>query len=195
MMDRLLRREATPTEPATPDSQLHALLARVRRRWRMRVALRGLALALAGVVAVVVLASVALEQSRWADDAVVAARVVAWLAVVALLAWWVARPLVKRVPAQKVALYLEEHEPSLDAALVSAVEQVVNGLPSVLPIPDVIYCVRSGQTPIAKLKRALDDIERTGGRIRGIVLWNAPDPVLSELRAVEQGAEPVPATV
>jgi hypothetical protein len=79
--------------------------------------------------------------------------------------------------------------------IVSAAEQVVNGLPSVLPIPDVIYCVRSGQTPIAKLKRALDDIERTGGRIRGIVLWNAPDPVLSELRAVEQGAEPVPATV
>lgn len=79
--------------------------------------------------------------------------------------------------------------------IVSAAEQVANGLPSVLPIPDVIYCVRSGMTPIAKLKRALDDIERTGGRIRGIVLWNAPDPVLSELRAVEQSAEPVPATV
>jgi Mrp family chromosome partitioning ATPase len=79
--------------------------------------------------------------------------------------------------------------------LVSAAEQVVNGLPSVLPIPDVIYCVRSGQTPIAKLRRALDDIERTGGRIRGIVLWNAPDPVLSELRAAEQSVEPVPAPV
>jgi Domain of unknown function (DUF4175) len=124
MMDRLLRREATPTEPATPDSQLHALLGRVRRRWRLRVALRGLAFALAGVLAVVVLASVALEQSRWADESVAAARVVAWLTVVALLAWWVARPLLARVPAQRVALYLEEHDPSLDAALVSAVEQV-----------------------------------------------------------------------
>jgi hypothetical protein len=72
---------------------------------------------------------------------------------------------------------------------------VLNGLPSVLPIPDVIYCVRAGQTPIAHLRRALDDIERTGGRIRGIVLWNAPDPVLSELRTAEQDAEPVPATV
>ena len=79
--------------------------------------------------------------------------------------------------------------------IVSAAEQVLNGLPSVLPIPDVIYCVRTGQTPIAQLRRALDDIERTGGRIRGIVLWNAPDPVLSELRAVEQSAEQVPATV
>jgi hypothetical protein len=79
--------------------------------------------------------------------------------------------------------------------IVSAAEQVVNGLPSVLPIPDVVYCVRTGQTPIARLKRALDDIERTGGRIRGIVLWNAPDPILAEVRAAEEYTEPTPATV
>ena len=42
--------------------------------------------------------------------------------------------------------------------------------------------------------RALEDTERTGGRIRGIVLWNAPDPILAEVRAPEPSAEPVPAT-
>ena len=78
--------------------------------------------------------------------------------------------------------------------IVSAAEQVLNGLPSVLPIPDVIYCVRTGQTPIAHLKRALEDTERTGGRMRGIVLWNAPDPILGEVRAPEQSPEPVPVT-
>lgn len=78
--------------------------------------------------------------------------------------------------------------------LVSAAEQVLNGLPSVLPVPDVVYCVRTGQTPVAQLRRALDDIERTGGRMRGIVLWNAPDPLLSELRPIEAQAEPEPAT-
>jgi Mrp family chromosome partitioning ATPase len=78
--------------------------------------------------------------------------------------------------------------------IVSAAEQVVNGLPSVLPIPDVIYCVRTGHTPIARLRRALEDTERTGGRIRGIVLWNAPDPILAEVRAPEQPTEPVPVT-
>jgi Mrp family chromosome partitioning ATPase len=78
--------------------------------------------------------------------------------------------------------------------IVSAAEQVLNGLPSVLPIPDVIYCVRTGHTPIGQLRRALEDTERTGGRIRGIVLWNAPDPILAEVRAPEQPAEPVPAT-
>jgi Mrp family chromosome partitioning ATPase len=78
--------------------------------------------------------------------------------------------------------------------IVSAAEQVLNGLPSVLPIPDVIYCVRTGHTPIGQLRRALEDTERTGGRIRGIVLWNAPDPILAEVRAPEQPVEPVPAT-
>jgi tyrosine-protein kinase Etk/Wzc len=78
--------------------------------------------------------------------------------------------------------------------LVSAAEQVLNGLPSVLPVPDVVYCVRAGQTPVAQLRRALEDIERTGGRMRGIVLWNAPDPVLSEIRPIEAQEEPVPAT-
>ena len=78
--------------------------------------------------------------------------------------------------------------------IVSAAEQVLNGLPSVLPIPDVIYCVRTGQTSVAHLKRALEDTERTGGRMRGIVLWNAPDPILAEVRAPEQTAEPVPVT-
>jgi hypothetical protein len=77
---------------------------------------------------------------------------------------------------------------------VSAAEQVLNGLPSVLPVPDVVYCVRTGQTPVAQLRRALDDIERTGGRMRGVVLWNAPDPVLSDLRPIEPHGEPVPAT-
>jgi len=79
--------------------------------------------------------------------------------------------------------------------LVSAAEQVAKGLPSALPIPDVVYCVRAGQTPIAHLKRAIEEIETTGGRVRGIVLWNAPDPTLTEHRPVEQATqdEPVPA--
>jgi Mrp family chromosome partitioning ATPase len=79
--------------------------------------------------------------------------------------------------------------------LVSAADQVAKGLPSALPIPDVVYCVRAGQTPIAQLRQALDEIESTGGRVRGIVVWNAPDPLLSELRPAEHAVEgtPVPA--
>lgn len=70
--------------------------------------------------------------------------------------------------------------------LVSSFEQVVAGLPTALPIPDVLYCVRTGQTPIADLKKAVEAIERTGARTRGIVLWNAIDPVLAQLRPTEE---------
>jgi Mrp family chromosome partitioning ATPase len=80
--------------------------------------------------------------------------------------------------------------------LVSAAEQVAKGLPSALPIPDVVYCVRAGRTPVAHLRRAIEEIENAGGRVRGIVVWNAPDPLLSEIRPQEQQvveATPVPA--
>jgi hypothetical protein len=79
--------------------------------------------------------------------------------------------------------------------LVSAVEQVMQGLPSALPIPDVVYCVRTGMTPIGQLKRALADIESAGGRMRGIVVWNAPEPILSEVRAAERETEDAPIPV
>ena len=70
--------------------------------------------------------------------------------------------------------------------LVSSFEQVAAGLPTALPIPDVLYCVRMGQTPIADLKKAVEAIEQTGARTRGIVLWNALDPVLAQLRPTEE---------
>ncbi|MEP6731417.1 MAG: hypothetical protein ABJE10_12295 [bacterium] len=66
--------------------------------------------------------------------------------------------------------------------LVSSAEQVLGGLPSVLPIPDVLFCARAGQTPIAEIKRTVELIDGTGAHTRGIVLWDAPDPVLAELR-------------
>jgi Mrp family chromosome partitioning ATPase len=77
---------------------------------------------------------------------------------------------------------------------VSSPDQVAQGLPAALPIPDVVFCVRTGQTPIAELKKSIDEIERAGGRMRGIVLWNAPDPALMEQRPTPPPAR-VPATV
>jgi capsular polysaccharide biosynthesis protein len=80
--------------------------------------------------------------------------------------------------------------------LVSPPEQVSMGLPTALPIPDVVYCARTGQTPVAELKQALEEIEQAGGRVRGVVLWDAPDPALLEQQpSPPQGARREPATV
>lgn len=70
-----------------------------------------------------------------------------------------------------------------DAVLfVSSPDQVTAGLPTALPIPDVIYCARTGQTPLAQLKTSLEEIVQAGCRVRGVVLWDAPDPALLEQR-------------
>lgn len=79
--------------------------------------------------------------------------------------------------------------------LVVSPEQAAMGVPAVLPIPDVICCARAGQTPIADLKKQVAEIARGGGTIRGVVLWDAPDPVLYDVKPLERPErEPVPAT-
>jgi hypothetical protein len=80
--------------------------------------------------------------------------------------------------------------------VVCAVEQASLGLPTALPIPDVIYCARAGLTPIAEVKRAVEEIEAAGARLRGVVLWDAADPILAEVKPpeqVERQGTPVPA--
>jgi hypothetical protein len=42
--------------------------------------------------------------------------------VLGLVGWFLARPLLRRVTDQQVALYIEEHEPELQAAIVSAID-------------------------------------------------------------------------
>lgn len=79
--------------------------------------------------------------------------------------------------------------------MVAAPSQVAAGLAAALPIPDVVFCARAGQTPIAELKQRVEEIARGGGTIRGVVLWDAPDPVLYEVKPAERAErEPVPAT-
>ena len=69
--------------------------------------------------------------------------------------------------------------------LVSALDQVIAGVPAAMPVSDVLYCIRAGQTSIAELKSSLEAIEQSGAHTRGIVMWNAPDPVLANLRPTE----------
>lgn len=69
--------------------------------------------------------------------------------------------------------------------LVSSVAQVLAGLPAAMPIADVLYCAHAGTTPLARLKQDLQAIQETGANLRGVVLWNAPEPALADVRAAE----------
>ena len=103
--------------------ELGSVIRDVRRRWRLRLALHGLTWVVGVTAVMLLLASFGMERLGFTPQSILVARVVAYVAILGVTAVFLVRPLVRRVPDQRVALYLEEHEPSLDAAVVSAVEQ------------------------------------------------------------------------
>jgi hypothetical protein len=121
MFENLRRRSSSST--------LLEIVAEVRRRWRVKLLMRG-AVSVAGIVFVLLLlAAYGLEWARFSPLAVVMGRVVMAVALVASVAWFIVRPLRRRVTDEQVALYLEEREPSLQETLVSAVEASRAGHP------------------------------------------------------------------
>ncbi len=103
------------------QSQLRRIVARVRRRWRARQVLQGLSYLALTAVAVVWVSGVGLERARFAPSAIVGLRVLGVVALGFVAVRWVLLPLLKRVSQERVALYMEEHDPALGEALLTAV--------------------------------------------------------------------------
>src|SRR6266545_1884812 len=130
MLEYLRRQSTSPTT-------LLEIIAAVRSRWRLKLALRGaLAIAVTGFV-LFLLTAYGLEWARFSDASIIGARVLMLVAAVALIAWFLVRPLRRRVSDEQVAMYLEEHEPSLQAMLLSAVETSREG-----HVPESVALVR-----------------------------------------------------
>ena len=110
-----LRRASVPTD-------LLGIIAEVRRRWRLKLALRGVVRVLAILLAFFLVAAALMQWDRFSPLSIVLARVALAVTVLASVYWFLFRPLRQRVTDEQVALYLEEHEPSLQATLLSAVE-------------------------------------------------------------------------
>lgn len=92
-----------------------------------------------------------------------------------------------QLPVEQIADLLQREAPRLirqyDAiVMVGTLDQINGGLVAALPIKDVLFCARAGHTTIAGLKSAVADAKQAGALTRGIVLWEAPDPILAELR-------------
>ena len=62
-------------------------------------------------------------------------RIVTLAVFAALVVWWLVRPLRRRVTDMQVALYVEEHETSLQAAILSAVDVGGTGAHMPPPVP------------------------------------------------------------
>ncbi|MFM8535200.1 MAG: DUF4175 family protein, partial [Acidimicrobiia bacterium] len=103
-------------------AQLLEVVRQVRRRWRIKLAVRGaVGFLIAGVLAIVAIAY-ALEALKFTPTAILAFRIITGLTLVGAGAWFFARPLSRKVTDEQVALYLEEHEPTLDSTILSAME-------------------------------------------------------------------------
>ena len=106
---------------------LFDVIRRVRNRWRLRVALRGTAVVLAAGVAAFLVSSYGLEFFKFSAGSVIAFRLLTYLSLAGLAYWFLVRPLARAIPDDRVALYLEEHDPSLQAAVLSALEEAKRG--------------------------------------------------------------------
>ncbi|MDE2782407.1 MAG: DUF4175 family protein [Gemmatimonadota bacterium] len=109
------------------DGQILRVVRQVRRRWRLKLLLRGLALTAAAVLATFLISASSLEVLRFSPGAVMAMRIVLWVVVTFFLARWILWPLFRPVADERVALYLEENEPSLQSRVLTAVESARGG--------------------------------------------------------------------
>ena len=99
----------------------------VRNRWRFRVGLRSVAVLVAAALGTLLVSSYGLELMKFSPAAIIGFRVVTYVALLAAGWWFFIRPISRRVTDEQVALYLEEHEPTLQAAVLSAVEEARKG--------------------------------------------------------------------
>ncbi len=108
------------------DELLRAI-RHVRNRWRLRVGLRSVAVLVAATLGTLLASSYGLELMKFSPGAIIGFRILTYVALVAAGWWFFIRPISRRVSDEQVALYLEEHEPSLQAAVLSGVEEARKG--------------------------------------------------------------------
>ena len=113
---------------ASPNREnLLEIVRRARRRWRVKVAIRGIAALVLGSLLLLGGSIETLEFFRFSPGAIIALRILAAAGLTALVGWFVVRPLLRSVRDEQIALYLEELDPSFDATLVSAVDALRAG--------------------------------------------------------------------
>ena len=108
-------------------TELVDVIRGVRNRWRVRLALRGAVVVVAGTMLALLLSASGLESFRFSVPAIITFRIISVAVFVGLLFYGLVWPLRRRVTDAQVAMYLEERDPTLEAAIISAVEATANG--------------------------------------------------------------------
>ena len=107
---------------STGYTQLLRVIRYVRNRWRLRNALKGVAFLLLFGLMAFAISAYGMEYFRYSAWSVRMFRIFTYVALVGLALRFVVRPLSKRVTNEQVALYMEEHDPTLKESISSAVD-------------------------------------------------------------------------
>ena len=92
-------------------SELTGIIRDIRKRWRLKLALRGAAFVVAGFLLTLLLSAYALESLKFSPGSIIAFRVGMVMIFGALAGYFFVLPQWRRVTDEQVALYLEECEP------------------------------------------------------------------------------------
>src|SRR2546428_3321470 len=102
--------------------ELVSVIREVRTRYRRRLAARGALIVLGGTMLALLISASGLETLRFSAASIIAFRLIVFAVFALLGAYAFVRPLLRQVSDSQVALYLEESNPSLEAAILSAIE-------------------------------------------------------------------------
>src|SRR5688572_5682939 len=104
------------------NQDLLTTIQKVRGRWKLALVLRGAIICVAALVLLVALSAVGFAQFGFTPQMVMTLRWIVGLATLAVIGFTVLLPAFKTVSDERVALYIEEHEPALQSVLISAIE-------------------------------------------------------------------------
>ena len=107
---------------ASKHEDLLRIIRSVRNRWRLRIALRGFAVVLSAGIAAFLVSAYGMDYFRFTPTAVLIFRIVTYATLLGLTVRFIVLPVSRRTSDERVALYLEEHEPSLKGGVLSGIE-------------------------------------------------------------------------
>ena len=103
-------------------SELTSIIRDIRNRWRLKLAVRGAAFVVAGFLLTLLVSAYSLETLKFSPGSIIAFRVAMVMILGVLSGYFFVLPQWRRVTDEQVALYLEECEPTLETAILSALE-------------------------------------------------------------------------
>src|ERR1051325_8896399 len=103
-------------------AELLEVIRSVRNGWRQRLMVGGAVLVVAGTLVALFLSASSLEALRFSPAAIISFRVIAFAVFAALVYQFLFKPTRRQVTDTQVAMYLEEKDTKLEAAILSAIE-------------------------------------------------------------------------